>query len=542
MEEPPAKRRKTIVCEKVVEIQRPSAPIVESVAIGQPVKARKRELQEREDDIKTLQAGPADGEDSFVSELKSKRRAKKEEAQPLEQVISETIFAVEPPVAKSRPRRRAAVTAEAKVIDGFVEENAPVDKKRRDVETAKKLTRARKATVEDTVTARALGLQPEKPIDGVLARRMKTKERAKKRSIDKAAPAVEGEMDDRKAHPVREQQRLEQVIPSESEHASEPAEPLRERRKANTAAPESQLHTSEVAPADLLPLEPTRSQMDATYEPVAKPAGRAKAKVTKAKTHRSTATAMPPLSTVSSPEKLREPLKETQTNLTMRSVSPEKPMKKETATRPKRPRARVGQDGNEGVIQPTGEKRTQRRKLLIERDIPIASDAQPVVEAQAVAGDSVADEGAAVPKILSTASGDHADLVDVQKTLPAITTEPKTTDTKKTQGQTKRNVDRDKKAKPVEHEANVVLDNKTQHRGEDDIDWLFAPLERAQPSKRPAKAQKPSKRRSKLPDMDLDDLLSDIASFAQQSKVDTRPVAGRVTEVMAGGKRKAGRR
>jgi hypothetical protein len=69
---------------------------------------------------------------------------------------------------------------------------------------------------------------------------------------------------------------------------------------------------------------------------------------------------------------------------------------------------------------------------------------------------------------------------------------------------------------------------------EDDIDWLFEPIERMRmPPKRVSKNSAPparaSKTRSKMVDIDLDDLLSNIASFAKaQSSNDVANNSGRL--------------
>ncbi|KAK3702419.1 hypothetical protein LTR37_014885 [Vermiconidia calcicola] len=87
-------------------------------------------------------------EDSFVVGLATKKKAgKKGKAAATVQSGVKVEEVVAEPVAEGRPKRRAAAMAAGKVTDGFAEEAAPIDKKRRNVETEKKTTVRRKKEV-----------------------------------------------------------------------------------------------------------------------------------------------------------------------------------------------------------------------------------------------------------------------------------------------------------------------------------------------------------------------------------------------------------
>lgn len=68
---------------------------------------------------------------------------RKKAAKPKHTQVAENTEAI-PVETSSRPRRRAAVSASAKVTEGFAEEEAPIDKKRRDPELEPKKGRGRK--------------------------------------------------------------------------------------------------------------------------------------------------------------------------------------------------------------------------------------------------------------------------------------------------------------------------------------------------------------------------------------------------------------
>jgi len=152
-QEPPTKRRKT-----VAEVLLPTPPastappseaeqLLEGSETGRPAKKATKGRRRLPVDIAEEHPQPvqATGDDSFVAQAKPKKgRAKKKQAEPV--VVYEDQEVAGPTVAptKGRPERRAAADATAKVTDGFVEEAAPIDKKRQDPGTVAKPKRGRK--------------------------------------------------------------------------------------------------------------------------------------------------------------------------------------------------------------------------------------------------------------------------------------------------------------------------------------------------------------------------------------------------------------
>lgn len=159
VDEPSAKRRKTLLVNEITLVEPQVENLVEAMESKKFVKSRRRFPVEDED--MRPQQSPDDsfvavfGSKKFASkkiENKSKRKTKVEHVAPIEDAIE----LVEPRAATTgRPRRRAAATAALRVTAGLEEEARPVDKKRGDPKLAKRTAQPRgKNLVNDTKTAR----------------------------------------------------------------------------------------------------------------------------------------------------------------------------------------------------------------------------------------------------------------------------------------------------------------------------------------------------------------------------------------------------
>ncbi len=171
--EPPAKRRKTIVEVAPTEPKEHDVPAVITAKATTVKKTRRQLLIEDMDDA------PIGGDDSFIfgqrnkekkraaadvvavfnaqqtgatrevettkkpAAGRSRKRADATATQPLNEAVEE------PPTG--RPRRGAVKAAAMKVADGFVEENAPADRKRRDASPSQTAKAKKKQVVQQAV-------------------------------------------------------------------------------------------------------------------------------------------------------------------------------------------------------------------------------------------------------------------------------------------------------------------------------------------------------------------------------------------------------
>lgn len=130
-EEPPAKRRKSVHPSS----QEPSRATKESVAVPRgSFNGEKRDVGRHVKTVVEESAADGDeGRDSSVETAK-KRKDRAKKTRVYVELNEEQATKVAP---AERPRRRAAVSASAKVTEGFAEEAAPIDRKRRDPEPVK---------------------------------------------------------------------------------------------------------------------------------------------------------------------------------------------------------------------------------------------------------------------------------------------------------------------------------------------------------------------------------------------------------------------
>lgn len=135
-EEPPAKRRKSAHIDVETRASKGPADHQEVSAAQKKPKVRRKFENVKEDEAPILRD---EGPESFASTIKKRGRPKKT---PVHIEVEEV--PVPTAVPERRPRRNAAASALAKVTEGFAEEAQPIDKKRRDPEPEKPARKGRK--------------------------------------------------------------------------------------------------------------------------------------------------------------------------------------------------------------------------------------------------------------------------------------------------------------------------------------------------------------------------------------------------------------
>lgn len=585
VEEPPSKRRKTAIHDtdgvpivgqvEVTPARRPEQTTGGDrtiIASRKPAKSRRRLPADAVEDVAEDAAKTASnvgGDDSFIIQAKSKRKPTRRTKVAQEGAIEvEDADAPLPQPTKTRPGRRAAITATMKVTEGFAEEAAPVDKKRREPApvTATRRARKKQAVVEgEQVETEAQLVTEEVPAEEI------------KPEVD-ALPVtpprtLAATTKGRKPRACRRK-----AAPKKATKTTRALEVIREGQRASTGDIEMQ--------------SPKSVRCDPGFVTEVKPM------------------AISPTRTSSTP---RRPLVETDVNAFRPSMSPEKFDKEcKTATKRKRPAARSKNvleaeakgrdenvrnakgskkrklqverddtpDGNAGAESgfrmeegleldsttrtprgaavesnlraeetlapsvsrsPSGATRgaggARRRKLRVERDG--VTDGEPVTQSAVQAAELPAP-GSPSPLRVSTAEHSSPSAPTVQLIQPPAAKRPRMRLDPETAEPSRRETVRTVKHKtspglrkqlfkratiPEESHAEDVADS-TAANVEEDVDWLFAPTE----SRRvPASAQllkasskPPQKRKSfaKLVDVDLDDLVTNIATFAQVRKPD----------------------
>ncbi|CAK4033444.1 unnamed protein product [Lecanosticta acicola] len=97
---------------------------------------------------------------TVINEAAKKKRGRPKKA-PVVEVAKQESLQNDVHETSSRPRRRAAASAVARVTEGFIEEKAPIDKKRRDAEPLQERRRGRKPKPQAPQPSSSLALEPE---------------------------------------------------------------------------------------------------------------------------------------------------------------------------------------------------------------------------------------------------------------------------------------------------------------------------------------------------------------------------------------------
>ena len=439
-----------------------------------------------------------DVEDSFVRAVKPRKRARpKATTQDIEGVAEAHVVS---PLVKGKSSRRAAVDAESKNTEGFAVEAAPVDTLKRDVAPVKP-ARGRRKTQEDAIAViEAAAIHEAESLLATQQSPRKSKSRSKPdRKKGAKPPAIIDDVKILEVKPIH----AESTDPHASRTNTEAkAKPIRSgcRTKKAIGGPQ-------------------------TVEPI---------------------------------DDVRRPLADADANITLRSLSPEKHEStkeqspaKATITRSRKRTETGSRPVRREAIQ------NKRRKLKVQPDdvLPAAGqEMQQVVQEEYV--QTVATVQLVVHQHALPTPPRSSGVADQHPTADTVTSpiftgaspreEKNASDQEDGSGLSRAAVKR--KATPnasgneptrkvagrkrlhAETELAATIDN------EEDIDWLFAPVEPKRPVPVTAKVMAKGKmaRSKRLTDIDLDDLLLNVAAFDEiQQSVGTGRVEKPVSKQAA---------
>ena len=571
-DEPPAKRRKTMLSSEVVVIE---STVTKSVDVSKSKKTAKtrRKLDLENDDLDQANAVE---EDSFIAVL-GKKRTTVAETQPnkmpaTKRIATATGKAKEVAATSSkavvdihetqaatvsRPRRRAAASGASRVAEGLEAETMANEKKRQVIEESKKRGRSRK---KDVVVEQETGCGSAEVVVPVDSSEAAPKKRAigrKRKAKDEDAVleqvadvAVEEQtlVDSEaqvKVAPNRTRGTVRELKVRDEEFAPEQtvnlavdqdrdklAEGVALRQADDTATHKdmrSQKSASRNAPKatkDQPPRKRTRQNVtevapctESCADSPADVAGDGDPNDTRRKvSSRSTKTM----------RTQRQPLAETNMNITMRSASPEKlPREVSKASTFQEPESnakkRTRTPASHQPLPRPEKPDSRRRKLTIKCDAventSQGDSKQTSLDPTPTTAASAADHASGAPtavkrrrNLMHDAMEDAgAGIVSSCESLTAIApvvNEPNV-----------RNFHQGEKADRCESSG----------AGDEDVDWLFAPQPQSSfPKSTTSKVTRGSavkKRKFKMPEMDLDDLLSNIATFAQEKTMPGAVVA-----------------
>jgi hypothetical protein len=561
IDEPPAKRRKTILSNEIVAIESIATAIADVPKSKKFAKARRKVDLEYGDPCQATAAA----DDSFIAGLGARRaaiaksKAKKTpvtkrnattQSKAKEIIATNSKPAIErletQAATLTRPRRRAAATAASKVANGFEEEAIPIDMKRRIPQASNKYGRSRGREV---MVEQKTGCEDEKrglPDDAseapvkVAAKKRGTGRKLKARN-DTTVPeqivnvAIDGARDELAASVAvwRDDEAAVHKEMCSQKPASRNAPKANKKQKP--PAKRTRLKT-EAAPSTELSAQ---SSSDMATDCDCKDAMRtASSRSTKASRTQ------------------RQAFAETNMNITMRSASPEKlppdALKESTFQEPKPKELASAPAPIRPLLPLTTKPEPKRRKLNIKRDAVATTNqrSEPTANIQSQIGDLSGIKGS------KQTSLDQAPWAAKTVASAAHRSRGATTVT-----QRRRNFMHEAKddagvetvasceisTTPVVNDPNMrnILEGEkvdrcapADARGED-VDWLFAPQQANFPKSTTSKSKSGStmkSRKFKMPEMDLDDLLSNIATFAQE-KTQPGAVVVQGMSLFAGGER-----
>ena len=232
----------------------------------------------------------------------------------------------------------------------------------------------------------------------------------------------------------------------------------------------------------------------------------------------------------------REPLTETNTNLAMRSESPEKPSREDRAPKQIRPTSVTGEQ-NHLTTTNRPQKPSKRSKLHVHRhddgeeQQPRTSVPEPLPEIKK----DLTRHADVVLKATETTTSAPGTTPASGRRLFSQLQDPAGNDAKKATvlpipTRNPKRKDRVDAATTTRDVGNVRLESHTVGTaGDEDVDWLFAPQKSVREPRAAARrtclASKVRDSRRDVSDIDLDDLLSNIASFAREQTI-SGPVMG----------------
>lgn len=482
-EEPPVKRRKTVDQRHDDVTNRRGVEEYPNTT----KKARRRKLADIEDDLLRSAAGSG-GDDSFIKMAKTQsRKGRVKAAMVVEASMADTKSAVVG--VRGRPRRQAAASAANKVTEGFSEEAVAVDKKRRQVEAS--------VAVQDTEKRGRVESDPSEADIAAANRHPSITQR------DQSEGPVAKQMSDEEAY-------KSQTATLPKRKTTKTSRPQQKKRQEAKAKPQ----TKESA----VPQEGFCSEVQGK-------------------------SATGPRDSAVAPA--RPPLIETSCNVPRTTVSPEKP--KATKRVPiSRTRKTVKLEVSTRDLHEIAEKGSpesnKRRKVHNEpeqhfnpqdnvvhgpSDIPMPSDRQDPSSAGAAILQTIRS---AVNHDSSVPSRDPGGTSDCMKNKDS-TANPSAKTIKADARDAVAIAARPRNAsKPKSRrKANLAPATRTSGRhdqyitgvfqtNEDDVDWLFAPEEKLRAPVSHVNTQRARKMFHTAPksrDIDLDDLISNIAAFAQ---------------------------
>ena len=608
VQEPPSKRRKTILSNEVVAAGFTVLENVDAPKSKKNAKSRRKLDLECEDSPQTATVA----DDSFIATLGARKasiaksKAKKTPVTKKPAVVrnkaketpaKSTRPAVEilesQPATVSRPRRRAAATAASKVTEGFEGEAIRVDKKRRVPAANDKYGRLqqRDAVVEEQFDRGGAELALPDAAAAEVAK-VAPKKRATGRQR-KTNPAIEEEIACSNAElvrPVDASQDLVEVAPKkrgrDRKRKARDEDPVLEQI-VNVAVDEEgdELAASVAARRsdegvihkNVRSQKPASRDMHMANEKNERPANRSRQKVVEA-ARRTASSAVPPSDAASDVDSKhtrrpassrrtkttltqRQPLAETNMNITMRSASPEKlpqDAPKESTFQEPKPKELASAPAQNQIHLPDARSPTKsgskRRKFDIKRDAVATTNqcSEPTANIKSQTED--------LSEIKNSKQSSLDQAPWAAKTVASAADQGRGA---ATLGQRRRNLIREAKEDavaetvspcetlnaPVGDGPNVrditqgaTIDQCAADAGDEDVDWLFAPQPQANaPKLTISKLKKGSgmkSRKFKMPEIDLDDLLSNIATFAQEK---TKPGAlvSQNVRLFASGERKS---
>lgn len=417
--------------------------------------------------------------DSFSATAKKKKgRPKKADVQV--ELVEESVTTIAP---ERRPRRRAAASALARVTEGFAEEDAPIDKKRRDPEPEKPARRDRKKAVpavlvEDVELEKESASQEHGVPDPV----------SQKQEIQVVGTVA-------KKTAARPAKRKRKVLESPSERV-----PLGET-DVNVPSPKKQDKTAKANTAEIC--SPT--------SPVAKIAAKVAAKTA---TKRRKAVELP---------KESDAVDTSQSKST--APKARKPVRRDVATSD-RSRKGITEKAEKKLPPTTPAEPSEESTSKVSPNIKVSRESESAEKSAQPSEESTSKVSS---KIKVTRESKCADKPvqpkRSQKPVPKPPPVPKPCNLDHTAK---------KDSHPLQHEVPDLLSTKpakpkprakkaaepaATSQQDEDVDWLFETIKKPNLRSRQLQRKPPVKstQRAKLPDFDLDDeMLSNIASWGRR--------------------------